>query len=81
MIRRHLSEGQSIVRETMDRLRMSQEENEHLTRRRDELEGRVVALEAEYEELLGSSFFPASLAVNSTLAAQKKRSTMRRRAI
>jgi kinesin family member 5 len=52
-IRRQLSEGQSLVRDTVDRLRQSQEENEMITRRRDELESRVAALEAEYEELLG----------------------------
>jgi kinesin family protein 5 len=52
-IRRQLSEGQSMVRETVDRLRQSQEENEMVTRRRDELEARVAALETEYEELLG----------------------------
>jgi kinesin family member 5 len=40
------------VRETVDRLRQSQEENEMVTRRRDELEGRLAALETEYEELL-----------------------------
>ncbi|KAF8894635.1 kinesin heavy chain [Infundibulicybe gibba] len=51
-VRRQLSEGQSLVRETVDRLRQSQEENEMVTRRRDELEARVAALEAEYEELL-----------------------------
>ncbi|RDB21391.1 Kinesin heavy chain [Hypsizygus marmoreus] len=51
-IRRQLSEGQSMVRETVDRLRQSQEENEMVTRRRDELEARVAALETEYEELL-----------------------------
>ncbi|TRM62492.1 P-loop containing nucleoside triphosphate hydrolase protein [Schizophyllum amplum] len=51
-IRRQLSEGQSVVRETVDRLRQSQEENEMLTRRREELEARVASLEAEYEELL-----------------------------
>ncbi|KAI3610443.1 kinesin heavy chain [Moniliophthora roreri] len=51
-IRRQLAEGQSLVRDTVDRLRQSQEENEMLTRRRDELESRVVALETEYEELL-----------------------------
>lgn len=48
-----MSEGQSMVRETVDRLRQSQEENEMVTRRRDELEARVAALETEYEELLG----------------------------
>jgi kinesin family protein 5 len=41
------------VRETVDRLRQSQEENEMITRRRDELEARFLALEADYEELLG----------------------------
>ncbi len=52
-IRRQLAEGQSLVRETVDRLRQSQEENEMITRRRDELESRVASLETEYEELLG----------------------------
>ncbi|KAF9053708.1 kinesin heavy chain [Hymenopellis radicata] len=51
-IRRQLAEGQSLVRETVDRLRQSQEENEMITRRRDELESRVATLEADYEELL-----------------------------
>jgi kinesin family member 5 len=46
-----------MMRETVDRLRVSQEENEMLTRRRDELEARVAALEAEYEELLGLLLF------------------------
>ena len=40
------------MRETVDRLRQSQEENEMVMRRRDELEGRIAALETEYEELL-----------------------------
>ena len=51
-MRRQLAEGQSLVRETVDRLRQSQEENEMVMRRRDELEGRLAALETEYEELL-----------------------------
>ncbi|KAJ7219319.1 kinesin heavy chain, partial [Mycena pura] len=51
-VRRQLSEGQGVIRETVDRLRQSQEENEMITRRRDELESRVAALETEYEELL-----------------------------
>ncbi|KIJ17423.1 hypothetical protein PAXINDRAFT_168086 [Paxillus involutus ATCC 200175] len=50
--RRQLAEAQSLVRETLDRLRQSQEENEMITRRRDELESRLSTLEAEYEELL-----------------------------
>lgn len=57
-IRRQLSESQSVIRETVDRLRQSQEESEMASRRRDELEARVAALETEYEELLGEwSFF------------------------
>ncbi|KAK7693379.1 hypothetical protein QCA50_002947 [Cerrena zonata] len=51
-IRRQLVDGQALIRETVDRLRQSQEENEMHTRRRDELESRVSGLEAEYEELL-----------------------------
>ncbi|KAI0062276.1 kinesin heavy chain [Artomyces pyxidatus] len=51
-VRRQLAEGQSLVRDTVDRLRQRQEENELITRRKDELEGRLAALEAEYEELL-----------------------------
>ncbi|OAX44670.1 kinesin heavy chain [Rhizopogon vinicolor AM-OR11-026] len=50
--RRQLAENHSLVRETVDRLRQSQEENEMITRRRDELEARFLALEADYEELL-----------------------------
>lgn len=51
-IRRQLSEGQSIIRETVDRLRQSQEENENLLHSKEFLEGRVNKLETEYEELL-----------------------------
>ncbi|KAG1756751.1 kinesin heavy chain [Suillus paluster] len=50
--RRQLTESHSLVRETVDRLRQSQEENEMIARRRDELEARFQALEADYEELL-----------------------------
>ena len=53
-VRRQLAEGQSLVRETVDRLRQRQEENGMITRRKDELEARLATLEAEYEELLGS---------------------------
>jgi kinesin family protein 5 len=56
--RRQLTEAQSLVRENLDRLRQSQEENEMIARRRDELEGRLATLEAEYEELLGPSKQP-----------------------
>ncbi|KAI0273649.1 kinesin heavy chain [Gloeopeniophorella convolvens] len=51
-IRRQLAEGQSLVRETVDRLRQKQEESELITRRKDELESRLSVLETEYEELL-----------------------------
>ncbi|KAJ3503483.1 hypothetical protein NMY22_g18236 [Coprinellus aureogranulatus] len=51
-IRRQLSEGQNLLKETVDRLRQSQEENEMLSRRKDELENRITSLETEYEELL-----------------------------
>ncbi|KAJ7897459.1 hypothetical protein B0H13DRAFT_2521650 [Mycena leptocephala] len=51
-VRRQLSEGQNMIREKVDRLQQSLEENEMITRRRDELETRVAALETEYEELL-----------------------------
>jgi kinesin family protein 5 len=53
-IRRQLAEGQSLVRETVDRLRQKQDESDLLTRRKDELESRLNTLETEYEELLGT---------------------------
>ncbi|KAI9510900.1 kinesin heavy chain [Russula earlei] len=51
-IRRQLAEGQSLVRETVDRLRQKQEESDLIMRRKDELESRLSTLETEYEELL-----------------------------
>ncbi|PPR08080.1 hypothetical protein CVT24_010541 [Panaeolus cyanescens] len=51
-IRRQLSEGQSMLRETVERLRQSQEENEMIIRRKEDLEARVSSLETDYEELL-----------------------------
>ena len=54
LLRRQLGEQQTLVRETLDRLAQVQEENEHIARRRDELEQRLQTLEAEYEELLGA---------------------------
>ena len=50
-----MGEQQQFVRETLDRLAQTQEENEHLSRRRDELEQRLQTLEVEYEELLGET--------------------------
>lgn len=52
LIRRQLAEGQSVLRDSVERLRQSQEENEMLMRRRDEVETRLASLEADYEELL-----------------------------
>ncbi|KAL9715167.1 hypothetical protein Ac2012v2_001828 [Leucoagaricus gongylophorus] len=51
-IRRQLAENQTVLRETFDRLRQSQEETEMAVRRRDELNARVTQLETDYEELL-----------------------------
>ncbi|XP_006458111.1 hypothetical protein AGABI2DRAFT_63424 [Agaricus bisporus var. bisporus H97] len=51
-IRRQLGEGQTVLRETLDRLRQSQEETEMVLRRKDEMDARVAQLEADYEELL-----------------------------
>lgn len=53
-IRRRLAEGQSLVRESVERLRQKQEESDLITRRKDELESRLSTLETEYEELLGA---------------------------
>lgn len=52
VLRRQVGEQQQFVRETLDRLAQTQEENELLSRRRDELEQRLQTLEVEYEELL-----------------------------
>ena len=54
-VRRQLHDGQNLIRETLDRLRQSQEESEMNARRRDEIETRLAALETEYEELIGES--------------------------
>ena len=54
-LRRRVGDTQTLIRETVDRLRQVQEENEMHQRRRDELESRISGLEAEYEELLGPS--------------------------
>jgi kinesin family protein 5 len=59
-LRRQLQDGQNLIRETLDRLRQSQEESEMSMRRRDEVEARLAALETEYEELLGTCVHQAS---------------------
>lgn len=55
MIYRQLSERQALLRESNDKLRHAQTEGESVNRRREEIEQRLETLEAEYEELLGSS--------------------------
>ncbi|KAK0546071.1 hypothetical protein OC845_004777 [Tilletia horrida] len=51
-VREQLLESQSLLREQQDRYRQTQQENELLIQRRSEVEGRLLNLEAEYEELL-----------------------------
>ena len=51
-LRRQINDSQALVSEQEDKLRQQIDENEMLTRRRDELETRLAALEQDYEELL-----------------------------
>lgn len=53
-LRRQLEDSSISLREHQDRAKQVTEENEMLTRRRDELEARLSTLEQEYEELLGA---------------------------
>jgi kinesin family protein 5 len=55
LLRRQLTEGAGILRESLERAQMAQDELELVRRRRDEAESRLSALETEYEELLGMS--------------------------
>lgn len=73
-IRRHLSDSQTVLRETQDRMRNVQEENEVLVRRREALEERVQELENEYEELLGDLCSPVSLSCSLTLLCRENNS-------
>ena len=52
-IRRQLVDGQHVLKETSDKLRQLQKENEVIVRKKDEIEVRYTTLEVEYEELLG----------------------------
>lgn len=52
-LRRELSESKSLVTQHEQTINELHYENEHLTRKRDELEIRLTTLELEYEELLG----------------------------
>lgn len=56
LLHRQLSEGQALLRDSHDRLRLAQEDAEMVNRRREEVEQRLGTLEAEYEELLGECF-------------------------
>ena len=56
LLRRQLVEGQSIIRDSGEKLRQTQEEYDMVSRRRDEIESRLASLETEYEELLGKSY-------------------------
>lgn len=55
LLYRQLSERQALLREANEKLRQTQEDSEAVSRRRDEIEQRLESLEAEYEELLGTS--------------------------
>lgn len=52
LLRRQLAETHSSIRDTLERLRQSQEEKELVVRRKEEVEERFATLETEYEELL-----------------------------
>jgi chromosome segregation ATPase len=52
-VRRQLVDGQNVMQDAIDRLRQVQEENEMISRRRDELEQRLATVEADYEDLFG----------------------------
>ncbi|PFH54337.1 hypothetical protein AMATHDRAFT_53266 [Amanita thiersii Skay4041] len=51
-IRRELTEGQHVLRETTEKLRQIQKDYENVLRKKDEAEARYSTLEVEYEELL-----------------------------
>ena len=54
LLRRQLTEGAGVLRDSLERVRHIQEDLDITKRRRDEAESRLAALEAEYEELLGT---------------------------
>lgn len=54
VIRRQFTERSILFKESLERIRQTQEELDSTKRRRDEAEGRLATLETEYEELLGS---------------------------
>jgi len=56
-LRRELSNSKSLVDQHQQTINELHYENEHLTRKRDELEILLTTLELEYEELLGIIIF------------------------
>ena len=81
-LRRQLSEGQALIRDTLDRLGQKQDENDMIARRKEDLEARLAALEAEYEELLGTLniVYVMFFLTGSHLILQRRPSMMKRRA-
>ncbi len=66
VLRKQITEGAGLLRDSLERARLSQEELESTRRRRDEAESRLAALETEYEELIGQyPFSPSSVATHS----------------
>ncbi|KAH9946031.1 kinesin heavy chain [Epithele typhae] len=70
-LRRRVGDTQTLVRETVDRLRQVQEENEMHQRRRDELEARISSLETEYEELLEKTIHDEENKLETQYAAKR----------
>ncbi|QRW14368.1 kinesin motor domain protein [Ceratobasidium sp. AG-Ba] len=50
-VRRQLVESQNVTQDAIDRLRQVQEENDMISRRRDEVEQRLATVEADFEDL------------------------------
>ncbi|KAG8931433.1 hypothetical protein FRC00_000775 [Tulasnella sp. 408] len=61
LLRRQLAETHGSIRDTLERLRQSQEEKELVVRRKEEVEERLATLETEYEELLGKMRYLSQL--------------------
>lgn len=63
LIRVHLTENQDLVRELQDRLRIAQEEAEHQSRRRTDVEKMLLKRDTAYEELLDKTASSQNMAV------------------
>jgi hypothetical protein len=87
-VRRQLVDGQNIMQDAIDRLRQVQEENEMISRRRDELEQRLAVVEADYEDLFGklstqynrpadpADFYPYSYRLQKRQFMRRKAATL-----